>query len=760
MPGVSTLAVVLGGHFIAETAKLLISPDPVTGSALFGASVGKLCEHFPDWLKSVLGRPPGEPTHWFAVAFHAAFLKTMDDAAKGPPLKGFEKDHPGEWNTLHRPQILAMETWFRDLRSFTARPAVGTDPIVKVEDAFLKDLLEQSGPASDARDTLATALRASLTERLITKAAHLDSQAESACRVFIDWVCQHLNAQFQIHFLDQMHAAPDGKPSQAWVSYQYLTAQTLQQHGRLALGKLDEILILLQNPTPETATALETERRTLLVHWKTELTLGIRCIEDQLQTLAVENRHFHATTHTKLDDQFAQLARLEQVMADLARQQAGQGKSLADLSRQELEQELATRLKIPVTELETLLTHALASRNLTTQAIALLAETRFVEAESKSLEAARQKAAQLDDLTESIALDYYRAGLACYYRGDYRAVPSHFREAFTLATRLGFPQIWAMLQNDLGVACFALGLRVEPQEGNRLLREAVQAFQAALEMRTRGELPQDWAMTQSNMGNALREQGLRSEGAERVRLLREAVQAYRDALQVYTREAMPQDWAMTQNNLAAALSKQVGQREDEEEQRLMAEVVQAYRAALEVHTREAMPHQWAMTQNNLGTALRDYGSRSQGVTRVRLLWEAVQAYRSALQIYTREAMPQDWAMTQNNLGTALGAQGERSEGERGQRLLGGAVKAFRAALKVYTRDALPQDWAMTQNNLGCALSLQANRESGPTQRELWKAAEQAYRAALEIWTKDELPYYHQMASRNLKQMQGGLKQGT
>ena len=177
MPAATILTVLIGGHLLAETAKLLIGPEPFTGSALFGAGVGKLCDSLPDWLKERLGRKTGEPNYWFAAAFHTAFLKTMEAAAKGLPLTAFQKDHPGASNALHRAQTVAMEIWFKELKAATERPAAGTHPIVEVQDAFLKELLEQAGPASTARDTLATALRASLTKRLITDASHLDPDA-------------------------------------------------------------------------------------------------------------------------------------------------------------------------------------------------------------------------------------------------------------------------------------------------------------------------------------------------------------------------------------------------------------------------------------------------------------------------------------------------------------------------------------------------------------------------------------------------------
>jgi len=59
-------------------------------------------------------------------------------------------------------------------------------------------------------------------------------------------------------------------------------------------------------------------------------------------------------------------------------------------------------------------------------------------------------------------------------------------------------------------------------------------------------------MTKHNLGSALQEEGTRSLGPGANRLLEEAVTAYQEALVVWTREQRPQQWAMAQNNLARA----------------------------------------------------------------------------------------------------------------------------------------------------------------------------------------------------------------
>jgi tetratricopeptide (TPR) repeat protein len=85
---------------------------------------------------------------------------------------------------------------------------------------------------------------------------------------------------------------------------------------------------------------------------------------------------------------------------------------------------------------------------------------------------------------------------------------------------------------------------------NEALLEAIRVYLTARGERSREEAPLDWAMTQDNLGNALWALGQRGSGTAR---LDEAVTAYRAALEERTREHVPLDWAKTQNNLGTAL---------------------------------------------------------------------------------------------------------------------------------------------------------------------------------------------------------------
>jgi tetratricopeptide (TPR) repeat protein len=117
----------------------------------------------------------------------------------------------------------------------------------------------------------------------------------------------------------------------------------------------------------------------------------------------------------------------------------------------------------------------------------------------------------------------YREG---YEHGNNAALKQSiatWRLVFQYRTRERVPLQWAMTQDNLGLALWALG---ERESGTARLQEAVAAYRAALEERTRERVPLDWATTQDNLGAALFRLGERESGTAR---LQEAVAAYRAA---------------------------------------------------------------------------------------------------------------------------------------------------------------------------------------------------------------------------------------
>ena len=91
----------------------------------------------------------------------------------------------------------------------------------------------------------------------------------------------------------------------------------------------------------------------------------------------------------------------------------------------------------------------------------------------------------------------------------------------------------------------------ERQGETESIEQRIEAYKAiAKEVFGKDGFPTLWAMTQNNLGIAYeaRIQGSRAENLEA------AIKAYEAALTVFSREASPQDWARTQGNLALALT--------------------------------------------------------------------------------------------------------------------------------------------------------------------------------------------------------------
>src|ERR1019366_8856429 len=97
-------------------------------------------------------------------------------------------------------------------------------------------------------------------------------------------------------------------------------------------------------------------------------------------------------------------------------------------------------------------------------------------------------------------------------------------------------------------ACNSLGGQLwRASLGDRTanLRQAIECFEAALRVRTEQGFPQDWAMTQNNLGNAWGDLPTGDRDAN----LRRAIECYEAALRVRTEQAFPRDHAQTTENL-------------------------------------------------------------------------------------------------------------------------------------------------------------------------------------------------------------------
>jgi len=96
----------------------------------------------------------------------------------------------------------------------------------------------------------------------------------------------------------------------------------------------------------------------------------------------------------------------------------------------------------------------------------------------------------------------------------------------------------------------ALTVRLGGAGETEIIEQRIEAYKTIAKVFGKDAFPTLWAMTQNNLGIAYkaRVQGNRAENLEA------AIKAYEAALTVFTREASPQDWARTQGYLALALA--------------------------------------------------------------------------------------------------------------------------------------------------------------------------------------------------------------
>jgi WD40 repeat protein/tetratricopeptide (TPR) repeat protein len=287
--------------------------------------------------------------------------------------------------------------------------------------------------------------------------------------------------------------------------------------------------------------------------------------------------------------------------------------------------------------------------------------------------------------------------------------------ASTILTREAFPEDWAMVQNNLGLAYI---YRVRENRAENL-EKAIAIYEDLLQVYTHTTSPQDWARTQNNVGLAYKERifGDRAENIE------QAIRCYQMALQVRTHEALPQDYATTQTNLGKAYQERIiGDRAENIEQ-----AIHCYQASLQARNRTAVPGRWADTQRALGIA---YFHRIRG-DRAKNLDNAIRCQHAALQVIGLKASPKDWAITQYDLGLAYFYRiwGDRAEN------LDNAIRCYQAALEVYTREASPKIWAITKYNLGLAYFY---RICGNRTKNLDNAI-QCQHAALQVFSLKAFP---------------------
>ncbi|WEK34581.1 MAG: CHAT domain-containing protein [Candidatus Pseudobacter hemicellulosilyticus] len=339
------------------------------------------------------------------------------------------------------------------------------------------------------------------------------------------------------------------------------------------------------------------------------------------------------------------------------------------------------------------------------------------------------------------------------------------------AAREKFPMIWAMAQNNLGIA------HRQRKEGNRRenLEKAVGYYTRSIEIRTRERTPMEWARTQFNIG-LLYTYMEHLEITEQHRLV---VTHYRNALLEYTREKNPVDWLKIHQQLAdiymwqdrhnrffdvdeaiAALKEVTGLldrqrdfvawatamtqlakayflRSKREKTDNIEKVIALYMDLLDHFKEEDFPTLWAQVQLGLAMAWyeRGIGSRRDN------LEQYIQCLNNSLRYYTRTDYPERWAQAQQELGIAFAHRLSGSPPDN----LEQAIHHYQAAMEVATKETMPEQWALCQQGLGPTYF---NRIRGDKAGNL-EMAIRAYHRALEVYTRESHPDSWAMTMSNL-----------
>lgn len=158
------------------------------------------------------------------------------------------------------------------------------------------------------------------------------------------------------------------------------------------------------------------------------------------------------------------------------------------------------------------------------------------------------------------------------------------------------PQLWAIVQRNLGIVYVRLAELTEGPEADRLFKRGIALTKASLAAQNPAFQPLDWAITQQNLCLALHELAER-RGAGGVPLARHAIEHCREALRWLSPEQSALDWAMAENNLA--ISEAVLAQLNSNPSNLTTAIA-SFQDAESVYTRRDLPVNWAMVEVNLG----------------------------------------------------------------------------------------------------------------------------------------------------------------
>ncbi len=150
-------------------------------------------------------------------------------------------------------------------------------------------------------------------------------------------------------------------------------------------------------------------------------------------------------------------------------------------------------------------------------------------ADSAQLDEAKR---ELIQLTEDVVEDFRLAGHAYYANYEFDQALAAYQEGLRYVSKQAMPTLWATLMIDIGNTQRYIAVRSEEEGLHQHFRAAAVALRDACTVYSKKDFPELWAKIQNNLGNALQEDGERTNGPEGEKLLREADEAYRKAQSV------------------------------------------------------------------------------------------------------------------------------------------------------------------------------------------------------------------------------------
>lgn len=238
------------------------------------------------------------------------------------------------------------------------------------------------------------------------------------------------------------------------------------------------------------------------------------------------------------------------------------------------------------------------------------------------------------------------------------------RQALRVLSREAMPDEWAETELNLGLALL-IQATMDPNvdAARTTLDRAIECCRHALSVFTPERSPIWWARAQRCLAEACSERATRANRSYRERLLSEAIPAYQAALRVALPEQTESDRAQMYARQGTALCSLGALRDGSEHYRLFEEAVTVYDLALAEYGSDTMSLERAETQCRLGVVLSDLANCTEGPGAISLATRAIAAYEDALHVLGRRGSVRDRDDVRLNLGELylLRAGGNTSE---------------------------------------------------------------------------------------------------